>query len=207
MSTTEEIALRKLVLYTLMSLDGAVDYPAHYFTPGHPSGMSVEPEFDAEMERNEAAVIESQDAVLLGRNMYDEWAAYWPAVHHHPFADFINRVPKYVVTSKPLATPWHNSEAVHAPVENVIRRLKAQRGGDIGVHGSIQLAQALLALGVVDELRLVVGPSFGFTGRRLFETTNAIRRLELLSAVPTPSGSLLLAYRIPSHAPPARQSD
>jgi len=68
--------------------------------------------------------------------------------------------------------------------------------GDIGVHGSIQLAQSLLEAGLVDELRLVVGPAFGFTGRRLFPSTD-VRRLELLSATPTPSGSVLLAYRVP----------
>jgi dihydrofolate reductase len=68
---------------------------------------------------------------------------------------------------------------------------------DIGVHGSIQLARSLLGAGLVDELQLVVGPVFGLTGRRLFASTGDIRRLELLSATPTPSGSVLLAYRVP----------
>jgi dihydrofolate reductase len=77
------------------------------------------------------------------------------------------------------------------------RAKQARPGGDIGVHGSIQLAQSLLEADLVDELQLVVGPAFGLPGRRLFAGTEDIRRLELLSAVPTPNGSVLLVYRLP----------
>jgi dihydrofolate reductase len=187
--------MRKVVLYTLMSLDGAVDDPDRYFTPGGNPGQP--PEFDSVMEDNERKIIETQDAVLLGRRMYNEWSRYWPAVDHQPFADFINRVRKHVVTSTPLSYEWHNSESVAAPIEDLVRGLKDRPGGDIGIHGSIQLAQSLLEARLVDELHLVVGPAFGFPGRRLFARADDIRRLELLSATPTPSGSVLLAYRVP----------
>jgi dihydrofolate reductase len=185
---------RKLVLYTLMSLDGAVDEPGRYFTHGLEHDQT--PEFDAVMDENEARIIASQDAVLLGRGMYDEWSRFWPTVDGEPFAEFINRVKKYVVTSTPLAGEWHNAEAVRGPIGELVRDLKARPGRDIGVHGSIQLAQSLLAAGLVDELELVVGPSFGFAGRRLFPHPGAARHLDLLSATRTPSGSLLLRYRI-----------
>lgn len=185
--------MRKVVLYTLMSLDGAVDNPDQYFT----SRTGQAQEFDAVMEANEAKVFGAQDAVLLGRHMYDEWSRYWPTVADQPFADFINRVKKYIVTSAPLSNEWHNCEAVEGPVDDVVRDLKARPGGAIGIHGSVQLAQSLLEAGLVDELQLVVGPAFGFPGRRLFAATEDIRRLELLSATPTPSGSVLLAYRVP----------
>jgi dihydrofolate reductase len=188
--------MRKIVLYTLMSLDGAVDDPALYFKaspePDRP------PAFDAVMEANEAKVIAGQDAVLLGRHMYDEWSRYWPRAEDEPFAAFINNVRKYVVTSTPLTNEWHNSEAVSGPIEDLVRDLKGRPGGDIGVHGSITLAQSLLEAGLVDELQLVVGPGMGFPGRRLFGSVGQDRRLELLSASPTPSGSVLLAYRVPA---------
>ena len=187
--------MRKVVLYTLMSLDGAVDDPAAYFAPVQEPGP---PGFDPVMDGNEQEITATQDAVLLGRRMYDEWSRYWPTVEDQPFADFINRVRKYVVTSTPLAADWHNSEAVSGPVEDLVRDLKARPGGDIGVHGSIELAQSLLRAGLVDELRLVVGPAWGFPGRRLFEGADTVRRFELVSAVPTPSGSLLLTYRAPT---------
>jgi dihydrofolate reductase len=191
--TGKELSGRKLVLYTLMSLDGAVDYPNQYFAQGRSGGP---PKFDAAMEANEASVTGATDAVLLGRHMYDEWSEFWPTVPDEPFAQFINNVKKYVVTSTPLSNDWPNAEAVSGPLAEIVADLKARPGRDIGVHGSIQLAQSLLAEGLVDELRLVIGPAFGFGGRRLFESVPDMRRLELLSAEPTPSGSLLLAYRI-----------
>jgi dihydrofolate reductase len=187
--------MRKIVLYTLMSLDGFVDDPAAYFQPHPEPGQP--PAFDPAMVANEVRVVGAQDAVLLGRHMYDEWAGYWPRVKNDPFADFINSVRKYVVTSTPLATEWHNAAAVSGPIEDVVRDLTAVPGGDIGVHGSITLAQSLLAAGLVDELQLVVGPALGFAGRRLFDPVDGVRRLELVDATPTPSGSLLLAYRMP----------
>jgi dihydrofolate reductase len=187
--------VRKVVLYTLMSLEGDVDDPAGYFRASPEPGQP--PAFDGAMVDNEVKVIGAQDAVLLGRHMYDEWSGYWPKVKDDPFADFINSVKKYVVTSTPLSTEWDNAEALHGPIEQVVRDLKARPGGDIGVHGSITLAQSLLAADLVDELRLVVGPAFGFTGRRLFANVDQVRRLELLSATSTPSGSVLLAYRVP----------
>ena len=186
--------MRKVVLYTLMSLDGAVDQPGRYFALDREPGDV--PEFDAAMVENEESVIGAQDAVLLGRHMYDEWSRYWPTAEEQPFAGFINGVKKYVVTSAPLSTGWHNAEAVHGPVDDLVRDLKARPGGDIGIHGSIELAQSLLGAGLVDEVRLVVAPAVGWPGRRLFERLDDARRLELLSAVPTPSGSLLLAYRV-----------
>jgi dihydrofolate reductase len=183
---------RKVVVYTLMSLDGAVDDPGAYFGGSQPGGP---PEFDSVMGDNERNVIGAQDAVLLGRKMYDEWSGFWPNVDEWQFADFINNVKKYVVTSTPLSNAWHNSEAVAGPIEELVHELKARPGRKIGVHGSIQLAQSLLAAGLVDELQLVVGPAFGFSGRRLFASPTDIRRLELLNVTPTPSGSVLLAYR------------
>ena len=190
--------MRKIVLYTLMSLDGDVDDPAGYFTanpePDRP------PVLDRVMADNEANVTGRQDAVLLGRHMYDEWSRYWPAVDDDPFAEFINDVKKYVVTSTPLSNGWHNAEAVNGPIADLVRDLTARPGGDIGVHGSITLAQSLLEAGLVDELQLVVGPAFGFTGRRLFANVDHVGRLELMSATPTPSGSVLLGYRVPDSA-------
>lgn len=185
--------MRKVVLYTLMSLDGAVDDPDRYFAPAQEPGQP--PVFDSVMDENEAQLIGVQDAVILGRKTFDEWSRYWPGVAAQPFAEFINRVRKYVVTSTPLPSGWANCEAVGQPVEDLVGDLKDRPGGDIGIHGSIQLAQSLLAAGLVDELQLVVGPAVGLPGRRLFAAAEDVRRLELLSARPTPSGSVLLAYR------------
>jgi dihydrofolate reductase len=186
--------VRKVVCYTLMSVDGAVDRPSLYFpSEGQPEGP---PGFDATLEANQARITEAQDAVLLGRRMFDEWAQYWPNVVDEPFAAFINGVKKYVVSSTPLNHEWNNSERVSVPVEPFVRELKAGRGGDIGVHGSIELARSLIRAGLVDELQLVLGPTFGFDGRRLFPAIDGGRRLELVDVAASPSGSVMLAYRM-----------
>jgi dihydrofolate reductase len=187
--------MRKVVLYTLLSLDGAVDDPDRFFARSQQ--RAEVPEFDSAMVDNEEKIIAAQDAVLLGRTMYDQWSRFWPTAEHQPFASFINNVKKYVVTSSPLSNTWHNAEAVHAPAEQWVRDLKARPGGEIGVHGSIQLAQSMLEAGLVDELQLVVGPAMGFTGRKLFPSTDKVRRLDLISAKATPSGALLLTYHVP----------
>jgi dihydrofolate reductase len=85
-----------------------------------------------------------------------------------PFAGFTNGTPKHVFTSSPLTGEWAGATAVHGPVDEYVRQLKALGGGDIGIHGSITLAQSLMGAGLVDELRLVIAPAAAHSGGRLF---------------------------------------
>jgi dihydrofolate reductase len=183
--------MRKVVLYTLMSLDGAVEEPSRYFA-----------DFDEETDANEARVIGTQDTVLLGRQMYDVWARYWPTSDNQPFAVFINNVRKYVFTSSPLTTSWTNATVATSSPADLVAELKAQPGGDIGVHGSIDLARSMLRDGLVDQLSLAIAPTLSGIGRRLFDADlfgdGDVRRLELLRVAGTSSGGVLLDYRLRS---------
>ena len=183
--------MRKVVLYELMSADGVVETPTSFLF-----------DFDEVMDDHLEEVIGSQDTVLLGREMYDEWSEYWPPSDIQPFADFINNVEKFVATSSPLTGSWPHTTAIDGPVAAFVRTLKAGDGGDIGVHGSITLAQSLLAAGVVDEVVLVVAPTLSGTGRRLVESGDAFTRLETQSVTTTPSGALLLHYRVTGNERP-----
>lgn len=187
--------MRRIVLYAITSLDGAVDDPTRSFPPEVDPDKPQPPTFDDVLIAREADLIGAQDAVLLGRGMYDQWSRYWPTSTEQPFADFINSVKKYVVTSSPLTTAWGDVEAVSGPLADVVRTLTALPGRDIGVHGSIQLARSLLAEGLVDELHLAVAPVLDPEGRRLFDGLPGLQRLTLQSATPTPSGALWLVYR------------
>ena len=180
--------MRKVVAYMLVSIDGVAEAPEQFLF-----------DFDERMEANLGEVIATQDTVLLGRRMYDEWSNYWPTSDDQPFADFINTVHKRVATATPLTTEWTNAEPVVGPVDDFVHELKAGDGGDIGVHGSISLTQSLLASGLVDELRLLVAPRVAGSGRRLFEGDKAYS-LELVQSVGTPSGSLLVHYNVVSGA-------
>ena len=176
--------MRKVVVYTLISLDGVAEAPEVFVT-----------EFDDAMEENLAEVIGSQDAVLLGRRMFDEWARYWPSSDIEPFASFINSVRKYVATSRPLEDEWTNASAIDGDLAAFVTDLKQQPGGDIGVHGSISVVQQLLEAGLVDELHLVVAPALHVEGGKLFERI-APSRLVLERSVTSPAGYLLLAYSV-----------
>lgn len=188
--------MRKLVQYTLMSVDGAVDDPRRYFPDSTPT-LAGPPVFDPVTAELERELIGRQDAVLMGRKTFNEWARYWPTSDEQPFADFINGVRKYVVTSIPLTAQWSGATALAGPVGAAVRELKSRPGGDIGVHGSITLAQSLLAADLVDELHLAIGPALDPLGRRLFEGLAGLRRLELISATPTPGGTIWATYRVP----------
>jgi dihydrofolate reductase len=176
--------MRKVVLYELVSLDGVAEAPETFFA-----------DWDEAMEDNLAAVIGTQDAVILGRRTYDEWSQYWPGSTIEPFAAFINEVTKHVATSTPLAPQWHNATAVEGGLVEFVQDLKASPGGDIGVHASISVAQALLAADAIDEVRLVVAPAIAGRGRRLLDALPPIR-LEPVRSAMSPRGYLLADYRI-----------
>ncbi|MBB2894140.1 dihydrofolate reductase family protein [Flexivirga oryzae] len=184
----------KLVLYSICSLDGAVDDPNRLFPPD--TTEPAPPEFDDAMHSRFQGLLRSQTAVLLGRGMYDEWARFWPTSDDQPFADFINTVPKYVVTSSRLDGRWANAQPICGPLAEIVATVKAGTTGDVGVHGSITLAQSLLAEGLVDEVQLTVAPVFDPVGRRLTERVTTLTPLALTDALVTPSGAMWLTYRL-----------
>jgi dihydrofolate reductase len=175
--------VRKVVVFELVSLDGVAEAPEEFFG------------WDDALDADLAATIDTQDAVILGRRTYDEWARFWPSSDIEPFATFINGVTKHVATSTPLDRDWAGSTVIDGPLVDFVRDLKAQPGGDIGVHGSISIAQALIAADLVDELRLVIGPMTAGRGRRLLDGLGPLR-LEMLRNRASPGGYTVVEYRI-----------
>ena len=175
--------MRKIVVGMLVSLDGVAEAPDSFFG------------WDDAVDASIPRLIATQDAVILGRHSYDEWAQFWPSSQIEPFATFINGVTKYVATSKPLDRDWANATVIDGGLVEFVRDLKQQPGGDIGVHGSISVAQALFAADLVDELRLVIGPMIVGRGRRLLDGLPSIQ-LELIRSEISPTGYLLVDYRV-----------
>ena len=176
--------MRKIVVYELLSLDGVAERPDSFFA-----------HWDEVMDANLAAVIAAQDAVILGRRSYTEWAQFWADSQIQPFATFINGVTKHVATSTPLDRDWANATVFDRGLVESVRDLKQQRGRDVGVHASISVAQALLAADVVDELRLVIAPRIAGRGRRLLDGLPSIQ-LESIRSELSPTGYLLVDYRV-----------
>jgi dihydrofolate reductase len=175
--------MRKVVAFQFLSLDGVAERPDTFVT-----------DWDDVLDASGATLIATQDAVILGRRSYDEWAEFWPGSEIEPFATFINGVAKYVATSAPLEREWANTTVIDGELVEFVRDLKDRPGGDIGVHASISVARELLSAGVVDELRLAIAPVIAGSGRRLLEGLPLIR-LESIQSVTSPSGYLLLDYR------------
>jgi len=181
---SEVPGVRKIVVYELLSLDGVAENPDSFFA-----------EWDEAMDANLAAVIATQDAVILGRRTYTEWSQFWPDSKIEPFATFINGVTKYVATSSPLDRDWANATVLDGGLTEFVRDLRQGRGGDVGVHASISVAQALLAAGAVDELSLVIAPKIAGRGRRLLDGLPAIQ-LEAIRSKISPAGYLMVSYRV-----------
>lgn len=176
---------RSVVLYELMSLDGFADDPGE----GEWFGDA-----DERLMGFLDDVISRQDTVLLGRRTFEKWAPYWPASTMQPFADFINTTPKFVFSSSPPSLEWAGTTHIAEPATSFVAALKQRRGRDIGIHGSLTLARALLAEHLVDELRLVLAPSLAGRGTRLFDGETHLQRFELRSCDRS-GGCVLLHYR------------
>jgi dihydrofolate reductase len=177
--------MRKVVSYLLCSIDGVVqdnqDFALDYF--------------DGEMYGHLKALIDRQDAVLLGRRTYEMWVDYWPSSTHEPFASFINTTPKYVASTTLREVNWPNANLIRGDVAEEVVRLKAEPGRDIGVHGSPELMRYLLLHNLVDELKLAVFPVGVGKGGRLFDGLDQIRHLQLTHVDQTGQGVLVLTYQ------------
>jgi len=178
--------MRKVTAGLFMSLDGVVEAPNEWQFA-----------FDDEMGAAMSRMLEQQDAVLLGRVTYAEWAGYWPTSTDEPFASWINRTPKYVAsTTLDSVDDWSNSTLVTGSIGDFVADLRRQQGGTIGTAGSPTLVRSLLDLGLVDELTLLIHPVVaGGRRKKLFTDDTALTRLELIEAQPTSSGVIIASYR------------
>jgi len=178
--------MRKVAAGLFSSIDGVVEAPDQW-----------QPAFDEEMGAALSKVLDEQDAILLGRVTFTEWAGYWPTATDEPFASWINRTPKYVASSTlDSVDQWSNSTLIKGPVADFVADLRQRDGGTIGVGGSPTLVRSLLDQGLLDELTLMISPVVAGGGRRrLFPQDAPPARFELVQAQPTSSGALIATYR------------
>lgn len=177
--------MRKLMSALFITVDGVVEAP-HNWSFDH---------FDDGMEAAMAAQISAQDAVLLGRVTYEEWAPYWPTATDEPFASYINNTQKYVVSNTLDKLDWNKSTLLKGDIAAEITKLKQQPGGNMGTGGSPTLVLWLLENDLLDELILTVYPVVAGSGRRLFNKDSELKRLRLVSSQATSTGVALLTYQ------------
>ena len=135
------------------------------------------------------------DAVLLGRNTYEEFSKSWPLEGtSSPMAAFLNGSPKYVVSSTLAQLEWGPAERLEGDLAAAVSRLKSQPGKNIQIPGSPRLVASLLALGLLDELNLNLAPEVVGHGRRLFDGVEVSATLKLVDAIKYQTGLVGLTY-------------
>ncbi len=111
----------------------------------------------------------TSDALLMGRVTYQGFAAAWPSrTDPQGFAERMNNLPKYVVSTTLQKVEWNNSRLVKGSVVEEVSKLKKQPGQNILVAGSAQLVQTMMEHNLIDEYRLLIYPVFLGSGKRLF---------------------------------------
>jgi dihydrofolate reductase len=190
----KESSMRRIVVTEFISLDGVVEDPGGSEGTRH-GGWTFDFNDPAGMKYKLDETL-GHDALLLGRVTYEGFAAAWPGrTDDAGFADRMNSMKKYVVSSTLTDPGWENSEVLGPDLKAEVERIKAQDGGDILVAGSVRLVQALLAQDLVDELRLMTFPIVLGGGKRLFGEADDAITLRLASAQPLDSGTVILTYQ------------
>ena len=183
----------KIVITEFVSLDGVMEDPggSEDFVHG---GWTFEIPRGEEGDKFKLDETKEAEALLLGRVTYEGFAEAWPS-REGEFADKFNTMPKYVVSTTLENPGWTNSTVISGEVGAEVSRLKQELDGDLVVHGSASLVQALTQEDLVDEYRLMVFPTVLGSGKRLFGDTDVARTLELVDAKPVgPDGVVILTY-------------
>ena len=191
----------RIVVSEFISLDGVVQAPggAEEDTDGsfRHGGWSM-PFFDPEVMG--AAIGEASsrvDALLQGRRTWQVMAAAWPDRGGDPFADWMNTVPKYVVSNTLTEADLTWTPTTIIRVDDLVAQvsaLRARDGRDVSVMGSATLVRALLAADLVDELLLMIEPIVLGGGKGMFPADGEDRRFELLSATTAKTGVQICRY-------------
>jgi|SRR5690625_162832 len=174
---------RKVTAHLFHSANGVVEDP-HLW------------QFDAFGEEEGEAMAKSITPVtdtVIGRKLWEEWSEFWPGADD-PFGQWVNPMHKHVIASTlPTDLPWNSTLVTGDPVEYV-RKLREQDGGDLAILGGIETIRSLFLAGLIDTLTLTTHPVVVGEGRRLFDESIPTTRLQLLEAVQTSKGNMILTY-------------
>jgi dihydrofolate reductase len=189
-----DVSVRKLVLQEFISLDGLVAGPNDSvdFIPASTQG-------DATFGREQVALMDTVDTLMLGRRTYEMFAGFWPNVTSGPekeFADKWNALQKVVLSTSLQRAPWGSwgeGTVVHGDAAEEVAKMRQQPGRDILVSGSVSLAQALIRKNLIDVYRLVLCPTALGSGRKLFPDDGP-RSMTLRSANMLDRGAVSLIY-------------
>ena len=186
--------MSKLIMWNLISLDGFFEGAKNWDLDFH---LSV---WGDELESLSLEQLSSADGLLFGRITYEGMAAYWQTATGE-IADFMNRLPKVVVSRTLERANWTNTKLIGGNVVAEIQKLKQQGNGNTFVFGSANLSATLLEHALFDEYRLAFAPVLLACGKPLFPPNSNRLQLKLLDSRNLSNGCVILRY-----GPPATNS-
>jgi len=176
----------RLVATEYLSLDGIFEEPGHWSFPF----------FNDEAGQFKWAELQASDALLLGRNTYEGFAAAWPTMTNTgEFGEKMNGMTKYVISSTLDRVEWTGSKLVKGDVAEEVRKLKEEPGQDLLLSGSGQLFNALMRENLIDLYRFMLHPIVLGKGKRLFAEETDQSVLDLTETRQFASGIVILEYR------------
>ncbi len=186
--------MRKVVVSEYVTLDGVMEDPggAEGFEHG---GWSFQ-FWNEEAAKFKFDELFASDALLLGRVTYQGFAKAWPSMTDEAgFADRMNSLPKFVVSTTLEEVAWNNSRLIKGNIAEEVYKLKQQPGQDILIAGSGELVHTLMQHDLIDEYRLMVYPVVLGSGKRLFRDGSDTTVLRLVETKTFSSGVVVLSYQ------------
>jgi dihydrofolate reductase len=192
--------MRKVIVGAMVSIDGVMQAPGGpeedptggFKFGGWTASLGNDPVFDEELGK----LFGKPFDLLLGRRTYDIFAAYWPYAEDGPADDIaktFNRITKYVATRKGVDLTWRGSVALRDAAKDVAK-LKQEDGPVLLTQGSTEIVHALLAAGLVDEIRTFTFPLLLGKGKRLFSGDSQPRAFKLTHIAVSPNGLIAATY-------------
>ncbi len=186
--------MRKIIVLEYVTLDGVMQDPGGAETFEH--GGWTTPYWHEEIGKFQLDRLFASDALLLGRVTYQGFAAAWPSMTDDVgFAERMNGLPKYVVSTTLSEVAWNNARLMKGNVAEEVSRLKREVGQDILIYGSGELVQTLMHHDLIDEYRLLVYPVVLGSGKRLFRDGSDKKVLRLVETKTFSSGVVVLSYQ------------
>ena len=191
--------MRKIIVAEFITLDGVIQAPGgadEDTDGGFVHGGWTMPYWHDDIGAHFFQTMSQADTILLGRRTWQiHGEAFEPVPAGDPFADALNSVQKFVVsTTLQSASAWLNSTLIQDNVVEAVRDLKEQPGRDILIDGSSQLVHTLAENDLVDEYKLHVYPLVLGSGKRLFPAGRRIP-LKLIASEALPTGVVYQHYQ------------
>ena len=181
----------RIVVTEFVSLDGVMQAPGgeDFKYPGWTF------EFERGDDGNKFKLDEAMeaDALLLGRKTYESFAGAWPE-REGEFADKLNEMPKYLVSSTITDPDWNNTTRLEGDVAEAVRKLRDEFDGIIQVPGSKQLVDELMENDLVDQVNLMIFPVVLGTGFRVFGEYSDRKVMRLVESKTVGDGIVVLVY-------------